>query len=72
MATANEMVKGVITLAIRNFRPVWTPFELKQAPKGIANILVALYDTGLSPWPPFSGPTASWLELSDGQIIINK
>ncbi|HEY6977966.1 MAG TPA: arylsulfatase [Chitinophagaceae bacterium] len=56
MTTANERFKGVIKLDIRDSKADWTPFELKQAPKGAPNILIVLYDdTGLAAWSPFGG-----------------
>ena len=56
MATANEQFKGVIKLDVRDSKPDWKPFELKQAPKGAPNILIVLYDdTGLAAWSPFGG-----------------
>ena len=49
MPTANEMFKGVIKLDVRDSKADWTPFELKQAPEGVPNILIVLYDdTGLA------------------------
>jgi arylsulfatase len=56
MPTANERFNGVIKLDVRDSKPDWSPFELKQAPKGAPNILIVLYDdTGLAAWSPFGG-----------------
>ena len=75
MPTANEMFKGVIKLDIRDSKPDWTPFQLKQAPHGAPNILIVLYDdTGLAAWSPFGGrinmPTLQ--RLADNGLIYSQ
>jgi arylsulfatase len=73
--TANEMFKGIIKLDVRDSKPDWTPFELKQAPKDAPNILIVLYDdTGLAAWSPFGGrinmPTLQ--KLADNGLIYSQ
>src|SRR6187551_1106358 len=75
MPTANEMFKGVIKLDVRDSKADWTPFELKQAPKGAPNILIVLYDdTGLAAWSPFGGrinmPTLQ--KLADNALMYSQ
>ena len=54
--TTNDLFNGVIKLDVRDSKPDWKPFELKQAPRDAPNILIVLYDdTGLAAWSPFGG-----------------
>jgi hypothetical protein len=47
---------GVVKLDVRDYKPDWTPFTPKTAPKGAPNVLVVLYDdTGLAAWSPYGG-----------------
>jgi len=66
---------GVIKLDVRDSKPDWTPYTLKQAPEGAPNILIVLYDdTGLAAWSPFGGginmPTLQ--KLADRGLIYSQ
>ena len=51
-----DLVTAAIKLDVRDSKPDWTPYELKQRPKGAPNVLIVLYDdTGLAAWSPFGG-----------------
>jgi arylsulfatase A-like enzyme len=56
MTTQNDKFKGVIKLDVRDSKADWTPFELKEPPKGAPNVLIVLFDdTGLAAWSPYGG-----------------
>ena len=62
---------GTIKLDVRDSKADWTPYTLKEAPKGAPNVLIVLYDdTGLAAWSPFGGrinmPTLQ--KLADGGL----
>jgi arylsulfatase len=70
-----EKFKGVIKLDVRDSRPDWTPYELKQAPAGAPNVLIVLFDdTGLAAWSPFGGrinmPTLQ--RLADNGLLYSQ
>ena len=71
----NEDFHGVIKLDVRDSTPDWTPYELKHAPEGAANVLIVLYDdTGLAAWSPFGGrinmPTLQ--KLADNGLMYSQ
>ncbi|WP_395310322.1 arylsulfatase [Mycobacterium sp. AMU20-3851] len=52
----NQDFHGKIELDVRDSKPDWSPYTLRQAPDGAPNILVVLYDdTGMASWSPFGG-----------------
>src|SRR5262245_11642352 len=71
----SEKFKGVIKLDVRDSKPDWTPYTLKNAPAGAPNVLVVLYDdTGLAAWSPFGGrinmPTLQ--KLADNGLMYSQ
>src|SRR5690348_7149007 len=66
---------GVVKLDVRDSKPDWTPYTLKEAPAGAPNVLVVLYDdTGLAAWSPFGGrinmPTLQ--KLADNGLMYSQ